>query len=809
MSTVIVAEKPSVARDIARVVGAGEKRDGYLETRDGNRIVTWAFGHLVRYADPDDYGAAWSGKWGFGQLPMIPDKWELRVGKEARKQFAVVKQLINAAELVICATDAGREGEHIFRLIYEHAGCKTRVQRLWVSSLTHEALSAGLKNLFPAQTFDPLAQAARVRAQADWLVGMNLTRAYTVQHGTLCSVGRVQTPTLALVVNRDRAIETFTKSAYYEVVAHLEGFDATYARASDPDDKGKVQWQNRIERREDADAILKLALDTDRGSVWNRAAVVDQVDTRTVRHRPPALYDLTTLQREANQRLGWTAAQTLEAAQALYEAKAITYPRTESRHLPEDMRPHLGDLLAALPHPNAELALDHLKRGRGAVPGKGYIDNAKLTDHHAIIPTKEPLPASLSGKLGGLYALVVSRFVSMFFPDQVVEETTVRLDISGDAFLANGRRQVEAGWRVVEPARRDDGDEGDNRNLPPLSRGQHVAVSSVEVVEKETSPPKRHTDASLLAAMKNAGRELDDTAQAEALKESGGLGTPATRASMIEGLLRRGYLARRKKALVSTDKGRALIAAVVDPLRSPDLTATWERQLKEIEDGNGSAAGFLDAIACFVRELVPRVRESSARVPGEDRGGKPVGTCPLCGKDVVERSKAFGCSAWRDTGCGFAVWKVIAGKKLTAAQVKTLLAKGRTAVIKGFKSKVGKPFEAALELDDEGKVGFVFEHRGGVENLSGQKSDGDKATGNTVTGYLNAAANGSRTDFLERAGVAISTALVGCVVGLRHLGVEESEAALRALAVARGNERVCLEMEGRKHVNQPVAAGPD
>ena len=703
MSTVIVAEKPSVARDIARVVGAGEKRDGYLETRDGNRLVTWAFGHLVHYAEPDDYGAAWSGKWGFEQLPMIPDKWQLRVGKGAGKQFGIVKQLINAAELVICATDAGREGEHIFRLIYEHAGCKTRVQRLWVSSLTHEALSAGLKNLFPAHTFDPLAQAARVRAQADWLVGMNLTRAYTVRNGPLCSVGRVQTPTLGMVVRRDEQIETFTKSVYHEVLAHLEGFDATCARAGDADDKGKARWESRIERREDAYAILK--------SVWNRAAAVDEVDTRTVRHRPPSLYDLTTLQRDANQRLGWTAAQTLEAAQALYEAKAVTYPRTESRHLPEDMRPHLADLLAALPHPNAELALDHLKRGRGAVPGKGYIDNARLTDHHAIIPTQEALPASLSGKLGGLYALIVSRFVSMFFPDQVVEETTVRLDISGHAFLAGGRRQVEAGWRVVEPARRDDGDEAAAGELPALRKGQHVVVKSLEVVEKETHPPKHYTDATLLAAMKNAGRELDDTAQAEALRESGGLGTPATRASMMEGLLRRGYLARRKKALVSTDKGRALIAAVVDPLRSPELTATWERQLKEIEDGNGSAAGFLDAIACFVRELVPRVRESSARVPGEDRGGKPVGTCRLCGKDVVERSKAFGCSGWRETGCGFTVWKVIAGKKVTAAQVKTLLAKGRTPVIKGFKNREGKPFDAALRLDDAGKVTFISGER--------------------------------------------------------------------------------------------------
>lgn len=711
MSTVVVAEKPSVARDIARVVGASRPCDGYLEDRDGNRIVTWAFGHLVEYCEPDDYGASWSGKWGFEQLPMIPETWRLRLGKGAGKQFGIVKRLLKAAQQVICATDAGREGEHIFRLIYEYAGCTAPVQRLWVSSLTREALSAGLQNLLPAQAFEPLAQAAQARAKADWLVGMNLTRAYTVRHGTLCSVGRVQTPTLAMVVRRDEQIETFTPSPYYEVVASLEpGFDAIYARAEGADETGRVQWVRRIEGREEADAIVE--------STRDRAAVVETAETRTVRRRPPTLYDLTSLQREANQRLGWTAAQTLATAQALYEAKVITYPRTESRHLPEDMRPLLPDLLASLAHPHAAPALAHLRRSQGKEPGKGYIDDARLTDHHAIIPTQEPLPASLSPgsdpasstrpAVGELYALIVSRFVSIFFPDQVVEETLVQLDIGGHVFLASGRREMEAGWRVVEPRRRDDGDEAAEQALPALDKGQQVIVQSLDVREKETAAPKRHTDASLLSAMKNAGRSLDDAAQAEVLKESGGLGTPATRASVIESLLKRGYLARQKKSLVSTDKGRGLIAAVADPLRSPELTATWERQLKEIEDGQGSASGFLDAISGFVRELVPGIRSSAAQVTGGDDVAKAVGKCPRCGGPVIERPKSFGCSAWRVTGCDFTVWKVMAGKRLGAAQVKTLLEKGRTAVIKGFKSKAGKPFEAVLKLDGDHKVGFDF-----------------------------------------------------------------------------------------------------
>ena len=705
MSTVIVAEKPSVAREIAGVLGAGVKRDGYLQTKDGKRIVTWAFGHLVRYAKPDEYGEAWSGKWDMGHLPMVPDTWLLKVAEESSAQFRTVSELMNRAERVICATDAGREGEHIFRLIYQRSCCTAPVQRLWVSSLTKEALRAGFENLQPEANFDKLADAAQARDKADWLVGFNLTRAYSVKHGTTCSVGRVQTPTLALVVERDRQIDTFTRSHYYEVVAHLApGFDAVHVRPGEPDDKGRAPWVRRIDSRAEADAITTAA--------GNRAATVDDVDTRTVRRRPPALFDLTTLQREANERLGWTAAQTLEAAQSLYEARVITYPRTECRYLPEDMRPQLGELLESTPHPHAALALDHLKRGRGKEPGKGTIDSTKLTDHHAIIPTKEPIPASIAqdGRLGQLYALIVSRFVSIFFPDELTEETTVRLDIGGQVFLASGRRRVQEGWRVVVPAGREDGDGGTGDvQLPALRSRQTVEVSSLEVVEKETGPPKRYTDATLLAAMKNAGRTLDDESQADVLKEAGGLGTPATRAAVIEGLVKRGYVVRKGKTLLSTDKGRALVGVVSEPLRSAELTAQWERELREVEQGNGTAAGFLAGITALVRELLPLVQSSSGRVPGGSNGhARPVGPCPSCGQGVVERGKAFGCSAWRETGCGFKVWKVMSGKKLTVTQVKALLKKGHTGLIKGFKSRAGKPFEAVLKLDAQNGVVFDF-----------------------------------------------------------------------------------------------------
>ena len=714
--TVIVAEKPSVGREIAGVVGASLKRDGYLETKDGRTKVAWAFGHLVRFAEPDEYGEAWSGKWSLGQLPMVPEDWVLKVSKEAAKQFQIVKQLMNGAERVVCATDAGREGEHIFRLIYKHAGCQAPVQRLWVSSLTREALQAGLANLQPGRTFDSLARAAEARAKADWLVGMNLTRAFSVRHDTLLSVGRVQTPTLALVVQRDRAIEDFKARPYREVFARVEpGFDAVYVYPGEPDETGKVSWERRLERYRDAEAVLQ--------STRNRPAVVAEVETKRVRHRPPSLYDLTSLQQDANKRFGWSAVKTLEAAQALYEAKLITYPRTESRHLPEDMRPLLENLLKALSHPRAELALDYLRRGRGKVPGKAYIDSAKLTDHHAIIPTREAFPGSLpkdrpvtggpasksDGTLGQLYGLVVSRFVQIFFTDQVVDETTVRLDIGGHAFQASGRREVERGWRVVEPSGQADGTEDKDPELPALTKGQKVTVREMEAVEKETTPPQRFSDASLLSAMKNAGRQVEDAGKAEILKERGGLGTPATRAAMIEGLLKRGYLIRKGRTLLSTDKGRALIAAVVEPLSSPELTATWEQQLREIEDGKGSAEGFLDAIATFVRDLLPKVQGSSAKVPsGRGNKAKAVGSCPVCGKDVVETTKAFGCSAWRDTGCAFKVWKVIAGKKLSATHVRTLLSKGRTRPLKGFKSRAGRSFEAAIKLNEGNEAVLDF-----------------------------------------------------------------------------------------------------
>ncbi|NEX23185.1 DNA topoisomerase III [Thiorhodococcus mannitoliphagus] len=726
MTTVVLAEKPSVARDLARVLGAGRKGEGYLEG-NGYR-VTWALGHLIHLAEPDEYGDAWAGRWSAEPLPMIPERWKLRIGKQTAKQFKIVKALITAPETerLICATDAGREGEHIFRLIYEHARCKKPFERLWISSLTDEAIRAGFRALKPGHAFNPLADAARARAQADWLVGMNLTRAYTVHNRVLCTIGRVQTPTLAMIVARDAEIANFTKAFFYELAAHLtEGFVALYLQ----------DGTTRIERKETAERLQRELSPHQTGTV-------SKVEKKVRHHRPPPLYDLTNLQRDANRRFGFTAAQVLEHAQALYEThKLISYPRTESRHISEDMLPQLPGILKQLQHPLAPEALHRLESGHRL--NKAYVDRTKLTDHHAILPTGTAPSAALPPPLRRIYDLVVARFVAIFLPDQRVEETRVEIAIGEATFLARGSVVLEPGWKRVEPERRqtkaaetaEDGDDNAPQGpLPSLDVGQRVHVDRLEVREKETQPPRHYDDASLLAAMKNAGRTIEDDALASAMAASG-LGTPATRAEILEKLIRTGYLERQRKQLRATAKGQALIGLVAAPLRSPELTAEWEQRLKEIELGERTAAEFDRDIVTFLRELVPQIAQGpalsaeqvDAARQGEPRrnGGKAAktvktsrrasgakaaeyGPCPLCKQgEITETTKALGCSRYRD-GCGFTIWKTVAGRKLTKTQIRQLIDRGRTDPIQGFVSKAGKPFAAALRLDPAGKVMLDF-----------------------------------------------------------------------------------------------------
>ncbi|MDA0334735.1 MAG: DNA topoisomerase 3 [bacterium] len=728
MTTVVLAEKPSVARDIARVLGAQMRGDGYLA--GAGYVVTWALGHLVEYAEPDDYGPPWNERWSLAQLPMIPTTWKLKTAKKTSAQFQIVKKLLNdaATTRVICATDAGREGEHIFRLIYEHAGCRKPVQRLWISSLTDAAIRDGFGRLQDGTVFEPLAAAARARSQADWLVGMNLTRAYTAHNGVLCTIGRVQTPTLAMIVRRDQQIAAFRKTIFYELVAYLsEGFLVKHVR----------DGQTRIDSQQEAEDLFQQLRHEQIGRV-------QQLDKKVQRHRPPALYDLTTLQRDANRRFGYTAAQTLRHAQALYEThKLITYPRTESRHISADMVPELPVLLGALRHAQAPAALARLRAGLQL--GKAYVDRTKLTDHHAILPTRQVPPDDLPPALARIYGLVAARFVAIFLPDQVVEETTVGVDIGGASFVARGYVVLEMGWRVVEPgngrlgsdAPGSDGPtaqgpthsaEGANpeevvQRLPPLTRGQQLRLDRLAVEQKETRPPRSYTDATLLMAMKHAGRELDDAALADAMKASG-LGTPATRAEMIEKLIRAGYLQRAGRQLDSTAKGQGLIGLVDESLRNPELTAVWEQQLRDVEERRMVVATYSQRIADFVRELVPRVSQGSSlsaeqratihqpKTSKKDRGRKgeqatDLGACPLCRTGVImETARAYGCSRYRE-GCGFTIWKRMGRRRLPRKVLQQLLKSGISDQL-DFVSKAGKAFAATLKVGAAGKVEFDF-----------------------------------------------------------------------------------------------------
>jgi DNA topoisomerase-3 len=745
MTIVVVAEKPSVARDIARVLGARRKGEGFLEG-NGYR-VTWAIGHLVHYAEPDEYGDVqgvdWAGRWSFGQLPMIPEAWKLKTAKQTAAQFKLVKALITApdTERLVCATDAGREGEHIFRLIYRHARCKKPFDRLWISSLTDEAIREGFRALRPGHAYDHLADAARARAQADWLIGMNLTRAYTVHNRVLCTIGRVQTPTLAMIVARDQAIASFTKAFFYELVAHLltadaARFDARYVR----------DGETRIEKKEEAERLHRELSP-------HRTGRVAKVEKKIRTVRPPPLYDLTNLQRDANRRFGFTAAQVLEHAQTLYEThKLISYPRTESRHISEDMLPELPSILKGLQHPLAVEALGRLQSGHRL--SKAYVDRTKLTDHHAILPTGKTPSPDLSAPLRKIFDLVATRFVAVFLPDQRIEETRVEIAIGDAIFLARGAVVLELGWKRAESSGTDEAgadqtgadQSGEPKVLPPLVEGQPLQIDSLEVQEKETQPPRHFDDSTLLAAMKNAGREIEDDALAAAMRQSG-LGTPATRAEIIEKLIRTRYVERRRKQLHATPKGIALIGLVAPVLRSAELTAEWEQRLKDVEHGELPVEVFDRDIVGFLRELVPQIAQgpalSAEQVAAEraerpaskgaktgraggtrkarrsNRGGVSdgsgsaaaggLGACPICREgEVTENARAYGCSRYRE-GCSFTVWKTIAGLTLTRDQVQRLIARGRLARLEGFTSKAGKPFAAGLRLDAAGKTVFDFQ----------------------------------------------------------------------------------------------------
>ena len=571
----VLAEKPSVARDIARVLGANTPGKGCL--KGGGYVVTWAVGHLVTQVNPEEIDARWK-TWRQDTLPMLPENIPLKVIAQSRDQFQCVKTILNAPQVdsVICATDAGREGELIFRRIYQMAGCRKPFRRLWISSMTEEAIAEGFANLRDGADYDGLYASALCRSDADWLVGMNGSRAFTLRYDSLLSVGRVQTPTLSILVKRALEIRNFVPENYWEVQADFGGYRGTWI-----DKDGKT----RIPDEKTAKEIVS--------AVTGREGEVLEVSTERKRVPPPLLYDLTTLQREANARYGFTAQKTLNLAQALYEKhKLLTYPRTDSRYLSHDMRPKVQGILKGMPEPLRALVLSPDK---AVDPGKRVYDDAKLTDHHAIIPTGRR-PGTLTADEQKLYEMVARQLIAAFYPDMEYDAMSAVTGVGEHKFLSRGRAVIAQGWQAANPPLRSKPKKGEEEQaLPQLQKGQRVPVKSAKAVAKKTTPPSPYTENTLLAAMENAGKFVENEELRRQMKERG-LGTPATRAAIIERLIAMDYVRREKKALIPTDKGIRLIAVAPEQLSSPETTGRWEKGLSDIAAGKMDPNRFMQSI---------------------------------------------------------------------------------------------------------------------------------------------------------------------------------------------------------------------
>jgi DNA topoisomerase-3 len=726
---VVVAEKPSVARDLARVLGATRKGQGFLE---GNGLViTWCHGHLAELEEPAHYDAAWK-RWSFETLPMVPATFALRLREGAKDQFAVIRKLLRAKETedVVNACDAGREGELIFRYVAELAELRKPVLRLWTSSLTDRAIQDAWARLRPSAQYDRLGDAARCRSEADWLVGLNATRALTVRArdvggAELLSVGRVQTPTLAMIVRRDAEIERFVPETFFTV-------EAVFAAPADPEASFSTRFfrpdltkeegkEGREPRDEDDDAERPLAERLDEetaaavvaATVERRGTVITAERKRT-RERPPLLYDLTSLQRRANQRYGLSAQRTLEVAQALYEQhKLLTYPRTDARYLVPDQVAELPDVLRGLLPlaPYAPFASQLLAAPLN--PGPRVVNAAEVGDHPAIIPTGKTPSGGLDPDEKRIFDLVARRLLAALLPDAQFDVTRLVVAVPTEApiptlppgdlhFRTRGRVCREAGWRAVDPPGKSV-----DVDLPPVEQGDPVDARSAVAKEGRTRPPRAYNDASILLSMETAGKQLDDEALVRAMRGHG-LGTPATRAAILQVLLDRSYIVRQGRDLRATASGKALIAAVpVEELKSAELTAAWEGRLSEMADGRSwPRAAFLDAVVHHVRGLVDAIRVGQA--PEVAMPDTPVlGTCPGCGKPVRERGRRFGCDT--GTACGFSIPTTLAKRAISARMVKQLAAEGRTPAVKGFKSKAGKEFTAGLRWDPaQRKIVFEF-----------------------------------------------------------------------------------------------------
>lgn len=623
----VIAEKPSVGRDIAKVLGCTQKGEGYLAGEE--YIVSWAVGHLAELCAPEDYDPQWK-RWRMEALPIIPQEMKLKPAKGAGKQLNILKKLMNSKEVerLICATDSGREGELIFRYIYQLCGCRKPFDRLWISSMTDKTIRDGFGRLRPGTEYDRLYESARCRSEADWLVGINASRAYTLKYNALLSVGRVQTPTLAIIVARAREIAAFVPEEYYEVRADFgpeAGGEPLYWGIWQ-DEKGN----SRIGEQAAAKALA--------AKVKGQAGQVISVRREEKSQPPPLLYDLTELQRDCNRRYGFSAQKTLDLAQSLYESrKLLTYPRTDSRYLSDDLLPQLpGRImrLGGLPQFSQAAAplIAALREQRLPRPGKRVIDNSKVSDHHAIIPTEGRLGLDkLTTEEFLVFRLVALRFLAVFYPAYVYGVTRVITEAAGERFAARGQEVLQAGWQQLYFDLRDLEAKPDNKKkkqseeqqLPNLQEGQQVAVLGSGAAKKKTQPPKPYTEAGLLSAMENAGRFVEDEALREQLKESG-LGTPATRAAIIERLLKVGYIKRQAKALAPTEKGEKLVSVAPAELISAETTGKWEKGLRAIAEGRMSPQVFMASILRYVDFLVKdcRIARRNVQFPADPRRGR-------------------------------------------------------------------------------------------------------------------------------------------------------------------------------------------
>ena len=692
----IIAEKPSVAREIARIVGATKREEGYFE--GGGYAVTWAFGHLVQLAMPDGYGVR-----GFvrDNLPIIPDSFTLiprqvKTEKGYKPDSGVVSQikiiatLFNKSEQIIVATDAGREGELIFRYLYHYTGCTTPFVRLWISSLTDKAIREGLRNLENGGKYDNLYLAAKARSESDWLVGINGTQALSIAagHGTY-SVGRVQTPTLGMVCERYRENRRFTPEAFWQL--HI---------AVDGNNNGTVKFSSseKWKEKEPATALYNKVKEAGTATVTKAERKENTEDT-------PLLYDLTTLQKEANTKYGFTAEQTLEIAQKLYEKKLITYPRTGSRYIPEDVFAEIPKLLAfigALPEWKGKVQAK-------VQPTRRNVDGSKVTDHHALLVTGEK-PLFLSKEDNTVYQMIAGRMIEAFSEKCVKDTTAVTAECAGVEFIVKGSVIRQAGWRAVYGE-----EDKEEISIPDWQEGDTLTLKGCSITEGKTKPKPLHTEATLLSAMETAGKEIEDDALRQALKDCG-IGTPATRAAIIETLFKRGYMERCKKSLVPTEKGLALYS-VVKTMRIADvaLTGEWEKELARIERGELSAETFRKEIEAYTREITSELLSCDKLFSHKDSGC----ACPKCGTGRMQfYGKVVRCD---NAECGLPVFRLKANRTLSDDEIKDLLTDGHTKLLKGFKSKQGKSFDAIVAFDGEFNTTFVFPERKTSKKFSGRK----------------------------------------------------------------------------------------